>query len=72
MKTVFFKLHLSKDECYKIYNGSTHYIRIRGSDDKVYQLPATNFRKFITHQGIYGEFKLEFNENNKFIALDKA
>ena len=66
---VQFSIKMSVDECQTIYAGKIKHLRVRASDGLVYQIPSANFRQFITHHGINGNFMLLFDENKKFIGI---
>ncbi len=53
------------------YSGGAREIVATALDGRVVRFPANILRPFITHEGVYGEFALEFDVNHKFIAIHR-
>jgi len=66
-----FTLALSAAEIESIYRGQARYILVESKQGLKLQLPAVNFRNYVTSDGIRGRFKVEIDANNKILSLRK-
>lgn len=64
-----FNMALSADETRTIYEGRARYILVESAQGLKLQLPAANFRRHVTEDGIKGRFSVETDANNKILAL---
>jgi hypothetical protein len=71
MARITFTLNISSDDYLHYYRGAAAWIRIVADNGQTLKLPAGNFRKFLTHNGIHGRFMIEFDENYKLVNLTK-
>ncbi len=67
--SVRFRLAISADEYLAYYQGGARDVVARSEDNKTIRFPASAIRKFVTHNGIFGDFEITFDENNKLIAI---
>jgi hypothetical protein len=66
-----FQLALSSEKYLAYYKGKAHSIMVRSIDNKSIRFPANAIRNFLTHEGIYGLFEIQFDENNKLVGVEK-
>lgn len=66
-----FNMALSARETRTIYEGQARYIMVESAQGLKLQLPAANFRRHVTAEGIKGRFSVETDVNNKILALHK-
>jgi hypothetical protein len=66
-----FKLALSAEQTSSIYEGRAHYILVESEQGLKLQLPAANFRAYVSVDGITGRFSVAIDANNKIQALRK-
>lgn len=66
-----FNMALSARETRTIYEGQARYIMVESNQGLKLQLPAANFRRHVTTEGIKGRFSVETDVNNKILALHK-
>lgn len=71
MNQVRFYLNISRDKYLRYYQGSARSVSVRSVDGRRIQFPAEHLRQFVTHEGVYGEFVLVFDSNNKFVGLKR-
>ncbi len=71
MKQYYFSISVSYQSYLNHYSGAAANVLVITECGLRLQLPATRFRPFLTHSGIYGRFCLEVNEDNKFLNLYK-
>ncbi len=69
---VRFRLSLSAEKYLAYYKAKAKSIAVRSIDNKNIIFPANAVRQYLTHDGIYGLFEIEFDENNKLIKIKKT
>ena len=69
MSRVRFSLSLSADVYRRYYAGHATSVQVRSHDGLMVRFPAASLRPYLSRSGIYGEFELEFDDNNKLVAL---
>jgi adenine deaminase len=70
-QAIRFHLALSSEKYLAYYKGHAQSIQTRSIDNKRIRFPANAIREFLTHEGIYGLFEIQFDENNKLIKINK-
>ncbi len=70
-RKVRFTLHISAHEYQQYYSGSVRNVVVSANDGRIIQFPANILRPFISHDGIHGEFVIEFDDSNKFVSIKK-
>lgn len=71
MPIVQIKLAISSDEFSRYYRGDAKQVVCTARDGRTIQFPAAVLRPHLLHDGIFGEFEIEFSDANKFIAIRK-
>jgi hypothetical protein len=66
-----FYLNLSPERYLRYYQGAASAVSVVGVDGRRLQFPAEHLRPFVTHQGVQGEFVLQFDEQHKFLGLKR-
>ena len=56
---------IEADKYLAYYKGIARDIVVRSEDNLNLKFPADAIRKFLTHEGIFGLFEIQFDENNK-------
>ena len=69
MRSFEFNMALSAQKTRSIYEGQARYILVESEQGLKLQLPAANFRDFVTADGIQGRFHVQIDENNRILAL---
>jgi hypothetical protein len=64
-------MNLSVEKTESIYQGQIKYIVVTTDEGLKLQLPATNFKPFVTANGILGRFLVETNEQNRLQRIDR-
>ncbi|HXK56134.1 MAG: DUF2835 domain-containing protein [Gammaproteobacteria bacterium] len=67
--SIKFRVALSADAFLRYYRGSARAVIVRAEDGRRIQLPAANLRPFLLSDGIYGEFELTLDDNNKLLDI---
>jgi hypothetical protein len=65
------RLAIPADEFVRIYQGNVRSVVARSDDGRQVKFPAEILRPFVLHQGIYGIFKIHFDEFHKFKSIEK-
>lgn len=64
-------MKLNADEYERYYRGSARYIVAMTHQGVSIQFPASAVRKFITKEGIRGNFVITMDSNHKLVSLQK-
>ena len=67
--TIRFHLNISNEEFLDVYTGAVHAVLVEAEDGRRIQIPASNFRCFVTAEGLQGRFELELDQSNRLINL---
>lgn len=70
MNQLRFYLNLSAER-YLNYQVSARAVLVRCVDGPRMAFPAEHLRRFVTHDGVQGEFVLRLDSNNKFLGLER-
>lgn len=71
MSSFRFTMALPAPEVQEIYQGRARYILVVSDEGLKLQLPAANFRRFVTANGIRGRFSVSIDADNKIQELTK-
>ncbi len=66
-----FALHISAHQYMEYYSGAVRDVVTVASDGRTIRFPANLLRAFVSQDGIHGEFVIEFDDDNKFVAINK-
>lgn len=66
-----FYLDLSPDRYLRYYQGAARMVSVLSLEGQRVEFPAERLRPFVTREGIHGLFALQFDDNNKFVALKR-
>jgi hypothetical protein len=69
MASLLFDLALSAERMRAVYQGRANRILVQSRDGRRVSVPAHHFRPFLTHEGVYGCFELEFNQAGQLLSL---
>ncbi|MCP4486678.1 MAG: DUF2835 domain-containing protein [Gammaproteobacteria bacterium] len=64
-----FNLAISAEKLQRVYRGNAKYLLVYTDEGLKLQLPALNFRPFVTVQGIHGRYRVRIDGNNKILDL---
>lgn len=71
MPDVDVSLSISSHEYLAYYAGIADTVLAKSRDGRRIRFPARVLRPFLTHQGIHGNFRIQFDDRNKFVAIDQ-
>jgi hypothetical protein len=72
VQKIRFYVHLSAEKYQAYYQGHANAVVVRAYDGRTLQFPANVLRPFLTHKGIYGEFEVEIDHNNKLQNIQRV
>ncbi|MFT2109623.1 DUF2835 family protein [Marinomonas sp. 2405UD68-3] len=55
----------------EMYRGTVKNLMAKSRDGRNVQLPLQVFKSFVTHQGLYGTYEVEFDDKNKLVGVKK-
>ncbi len=67
-----FHLHLNKDQYRQYYRGEITQVQVVDDQHRTIRFPAAMLREHVGHDGVHGEFILEYDQNNRFISLKRV
>lgn len=65
-KTIKVSLAIPADDYLRIYQGAARFIQAISSEGKRVRFPAAILQPFVTHEGVYGEFLIVYDKDNRF------
>lgn len=69
MRSARFYLKIRPEELLEYYQGSKRFVRVRTFEGYTIQFRAEHLRRWVTPEGIHGEFEIRFDDQNKFAGL---
>jgi hypothetical protein len=71
MAKIVIDVSLSAYKYKEMYRGTIKSLVAQSRDGRMVQLPLNIFQQFVTHQGIFGSFEVEFDDNRKLVGIQK-
>lgn len=71
MASIRVSLDISSHQYLAYYKGAADAVVATSVDGRKVRFPARVLRQFLTHDGIEGTFLIRFNEQNKFVGIEK-
>ena len=71
MRTVIVDISISANEFIKQYQFSSAVVSTHSRDGRSVRFPANILQRFITHAGVKGSFRIQFDNNGKFSGIEK-
>lgn len=72
MAKIVLDISVSAFKFKEMYKGTAKNLIAKSRDGRNVQLPLTIFTSFVTHQGLYGTFEVEFDDNRKLVGINKV
>ncbi|TBU95449.1 DUF2835 domain-containing protein [Phytopseudomonas dryadis] len=69
MPSLVLDIALPAERMRAVYLGQANRIQVFSRDGRRVSIPAHHFRPFLTHEGIYGSFELQFNPAGELLSL---
>lgn len=70
-REVRFELNISAQSYLRYYRGGKRWVQVRDCDGRTIRFPAHVLRPHVTREGIHGEFVLRFDDEHRFISIDR-
>ncbi len=71
MASLKLDIALSAELLRAVYQGRANRILLRSRDGRKVSLPAHHLRPFMSHEGVYGSFALEFSDKGELLSLSR-
>ncbi len=71
MAEIIVTLNISADEYLKLYQGAAQSVFTKTHSGKSIRFPANILQPFVSHGGVRGSFKIEFDEDNRFKRISQ-
>ncbi|MEM1175738.1 MAG: DUF2835 domain-containing protein [Pseudomonadota bacterium] len=71
-KRIRFRLALPAERYLAYYQGSAQDVVVRADDNRVIRFPADAIRQFVTHDGVFGDFEITFDAQNKLVSIRRV
>jgi len=66
MQAVVVNLSISRDEYLRVYQGVARTVIARDINGRRIAFPVNVLQPYVTHDGVRGRFKIEFDEQHRF------
>jgi len=67
-----FRLAIPAQKYLAYYEGSVHAVVVTLANGQHLQFPAESLRPFVSREGVYGEFVLRVDANNKLQGIERV
>ncbi len=64
-------LNIPADKMQAYYAGAVQNVAATAADGRVIHFPASILRPFVERNGVCGRFEIEFDQDNKFVAIHR-
>jgi hypothetical protein len=71
MPSLVIDVVLPAERLIAVYQGHANRILMKSRDGRTVSVPAHHFRPFLTHDGVYGTFVLEFSTAGQLLSLKR-
>lgn len=72
MKHYSFNLHISAEQYLDYYRGTAKFVIARTVEGQTVQFPASLLQRFISQDGVHGNFELICDDRHKVVELRKS
>ncbi len=66
-----FRVALTSEQLLALYRGEAQRFSVMSEQGLRIELPIHHLRRFVSHGGIHGRFRLTTDENHRFIDLER-
>jgi hypothetical protein len=67
-----FHLHISGEQYLDYYRGTVKRVIVRAVSGQNVQFPASLLQRFVTQDGVHGDFELICDDNHKVVELRRS
>ncbi|WP_455205101.1 DUF2835 family protein [Kaarinaea lacus] len=72
MRQYRFSMGLSAHKLMEYYRGNVKNVLVTTEEGLKLQLPLQVLKSYVSHSGIYGEFVVDVDDNNKFVNIHQV
>jgi hypothetical protein len=72
MNQYSFHLHISGEQYLDYYRGTAKRVIVRAVSGQNVQFPASLLQRFVTQDGVHGDFELICDDNHKVVELRRS
>ncbi len=72
MTTLRIALSISPEQFVEWYRGAARSVVARAHTGQTVQFPASILQQFVERDGVRGEFLLTYDENHRFVKIERA
>ena len=72
MSELILELHITPAQLLRYYRGEARQVQARALTGQTVQFPASALQRHVDATGINGRFRLEFNDERKFMGLERV
>ncbi len=66
------KISIPANVIHSYYTGDVREIVATAIDGRVVRFPANILRPYVSHNGVHGEFVIEFDADHKFVGIQRS
>ncbi len=63
------RLAIPAGEFLRLYQGAVRYVVARAEDGRTIRFEASHLRRFVTADGVYGRFEIQYDRHNRFQSI---
>lgn len=71
MPAVVVSLNIPRDEYLRVYQGTARSVLAWDSLGRKISFPVKVLQPFISHEGVQGKFRLDFDDQHRFVAIQR-
>jgi hypothetical protein len=71
MQQIIVDVDISPDEWIKLYQGSATDVHTRARDGRAVRFPARILSRFYLRDGVQGSFRILFDDQGKFVSVER-
>jgi hypothetical protein len=72
LQSLYLSLEISSDDMLRFYKGSAKEIVANAENGQSVRFPAQVLRSHVSSDGVYGRFRIDFDEASKFVAIHRV
>lgn len=72
MQRFYFSLAISASDYLPYYQGTVTTVVVRAHDGRKVSFPAAHLRRFVTANGVQGQFCMTVNDQLRFVSLERT
>lgn len=70
MPDIVVSLNIPAEEYVRLYTGTVRDVQTHARNGQSVRFPAAILRPFVTRAGVHGDFRIRFDAQGKFVAID--